>query len=404
MATYQGQIGIGNNVTFSDDPMPGAYDPKTNQPWDTQKDANGNYARWDGVVRKTDSGGLLSDWQQGLSDLAPGLAVGVGAPAAVGGLSSLLAAGGGLGSVPGAAVAGSEYGALPEVAGASGSGGGLGGGLDMSGFMNTGANPSNIFTASPSSLGDLSLNPGAGNIYDLAGANGAASTGISAIDAPGSVVNLSGGGMTLPASFWDNVKSYGPSAMSAVQKFISGGGGGAGGGLADAGGLMALLGKIAPAALGAFGASQQAGQYKDLADKYLAIGAPSRDRYEASFQPGFDLASADPGYKDALAQTTKETLNRLSTGGNPAGSPNAWNQTLTDVNTKLALPALQNYRSMNAGSGGLGALTGAAPAAENAAINANAGVTNAVGAGAANIFNPPQTLADLLKAAKAAGY
>lgn len=341
----------------------------------------------------------------------PGLGV-LGLAGGAAGLSSLLGAG-----AAGAAVTpfdAAELGGgafnLGDIAGASGAGGGTGGGLDMSGFMNTGANPSNIFTASPSSLGDLSLNPGAGNIYDLAGANGAASTGISAIDAPGQMVNLAGGGTTGAQSAvqWlqsgglqQLAKQYGPNVVSMVQKAMGSGGGAGGGGDSD---LMALLGKIAPAALGAFGASQQAGQYKDLADKYLAIGAPSRDRYEASFQPGFDLASADPGYKDALAQTTKETLNRLSTGGNPAGSPNAWNQTLTDVNTKLALPALQNYRSMNAGSGGLGALTGAAPAAENAAINANAGVTNAVGAGAANIFNPPQTLADLLKAAKAAGY
>jgi hypothetical protein len=159
----------------------------------------------------------------------------------------------------------------------------------------------------------------------------------------------------------------------------------------------------APAALGAYGANQQAEAYKELSDKYMGLGAPSRDRYESSFQPGFTMAS-DPGYSDALAQTTKETLHQLSPGGNPAGSPNAWEQTLKDVNAKFAFPALDNYRRTNAGAGGLAALTSAAPGAASAGINADRGVYDAIGAGAADIFSPPRSLSDLLREMKRAGY
>jgi hypothetical protein len=159
----------------------------------------------------------------------------------------------------------------------------------------------------------------------------------------------------------------------------------------------------APAAAGAYGASQQAEAYKELANKYMALGEPSRARYEASFQPGFSMAN-EPGYKDALALTTKETLHALSPSGNPAGSPNAWQQTLQDVNAKFSMPALNEYRRLNAGAGGLASLTAAAPGAASAGINAEKGVYDALGAGAADIFHTPKSLSDILREMRRAGY
>lgn len=160
----------------------------------------------------------------------------------------------------------------------------------------------------------------------------------------------------------------------------------------------------APAAAGAYGASQQAEAYKELANKYMALGEPSRARYEASFQPGFSMAN-EPGFSDALALTTKETLHQLSPEmGNPAGSPNAWAQTLKDVSAKFTMPALNEYRRLNAGAGGLASLTAAAPGAESAGIKAQGGVYDSLGAGLADVFNPPRSLSDILREMRRAGY
>lgn len=159
--------------------------------------------------------------------------------------------------------------------------------------------------------------------------------------------------------------------------------------------LMSAGGKALPGILGAVGASQQANSLSALADKYMSLGAPSRARYEASFAPGFTMAN-EPGYKDALDLTTKATLHGLSVNGNPAQSPNAWDQTLTDINSKFAFPALQNFRNMNSNAGGISSLQTAAPAAATGAINAQGNVFNAIGAAGNDIFNAQPTLAETL--------
>jgi hypothetical protein len=74
--------------------------------------------------------------------------------------------------------------------------------------------------------------------------------------------------------------------------------------------------------------------------------------------------------------------------GNPAGSPNAWEKTLSDVNQKFAYPALQGYRNQNAATGGYGAFSTAAPGVATGAIGAERGIYDSFGAGAANIFSP----------------
>lgn len=167
-----------------------------------------------------------------------------------------------------------------------------------------------------------------------------------------------------------------------------------------------LIAKGAPAALGAVAANNQANSLSALADKYAAYGAPSRARYEASFAPGFSMES-DPGYKDALDQTAKATLHGLSVTGNPSDSPNAWTQTLSDVNSKFAYPALQAYRGGNAAAGGIATGTAAAPGLDTSSINARTNVFNALGAGANDIFNPQpslaQTLAEYQRLLKAQG-
>lgn len=162
------------------------------------------------------------------------------------------------------------------------------------------------------------------------------------------------------------------------------------------------LGTAASTGLGVAGSNQQAGALDALSRRYESYGAPSRARYEASFAPGFTMAS-DPGYSDALDQTTKAFLHKASIGGNPAGSPNAWEQTLKDVNSSFAFPALQAYRGLNANAGGIAGSSATSANFAGGAVNAGRGVYDALGAGAADIFNPKKSLADLMAEFKTAG-
>lgn len=175
---------------------------------------------------------------------------------------------------------------------------------------------------------------------------------------------------------------------TALQRILSGDGTAAD--YADIG-LKAL-----PGVLGAFGASQQSGKLGSLATQFGEYGAPSRARYEASFAPGFTMAS-DPGYQDALDASSKATLHSLSVNGNPAGSPNAWAASLADNNAKFAYPALQNYRSQALNASGIPNYNAAAPGLATGQLQSNANVYNGIGAAIGNVTNPQQSLADILK-------
>src|SRR3546814_17426197 len=108
-----------------------------------------------------------------------------------------------------------------------------------------------------------------------------------------------------------------------------------------------------------------------------------------------------PGYQQSLDTTTDTLLRRLSAKeGNPFGNPGGLTEAMNYINGNLALPTLDNYRRVNAGAGGLAALTSAAPGAATSGIDANANLSNAIGAGAADIFNPPKSLSDILREAK----
>ena len=171
-----------------------------------------------------------------------------------------------------------------------------------------------------------------------------------------------------------------------------------------------IVGKAAPGIIGAFGASEQADAIRDVGDKedarireFMTLGAPSRDRYEASFEPGFDITS-DPALRGAMDTTTDTLLRRLSaTGGNPYGNPGGLMEAEKYVMGNVALPYLQNYRNQNASTGGYGAFnTTAAGGGDTtklnlAGINADAGILGGLGDAASSIFTPRSSLDQLLK-------
>src|SRR3990167_3725419 len=165
------------------------------------------------------------------------------------------------------------------------------------------------------------------------------------------------------------------------------------GGNAQNADYLELLGRVAPAALGAYASNQQANSLENIANKYAEYGAPSRARYEGSFAPGFTMAS-DPGYQDALDQSASAAWRAGSMGGNPAGNPAALSEILDRLYKGTAYPALQNYRTGNASAGGIASGTAAAPSLDQSAIGARTNVYNAFGAGIADVMNKPKSLAE----------
>ena len=158
------------------------------------------------------------------------------------------------------------------------------------------------------------------------------------------------------------------------------------------------LAAFGPAAIGALGANKQADNLKDLADKYMAFGAPSRGRYEGSYAPGFSM-SQDPGFSDMIDQGSQGILRQLSAKGNPYGNPASITQATDYVTKNVAYPALTQYRSQYAATGGLAAFNTAAPGMDAGAASAQTNWMGPLAAGLQNYLNPPKTmsLSDLLK-------
>ena len=183
-----------------------------------------------------------------------------------------------------------------------------------------------------------------------------------------------------------------PGGMSALQKILNG--------TATASDYASIAGTALSTALGMYNSSNQTNALKDLSAQYLQLGQPSRQRYEASYKPGFTMMN-EPGYADALNSTSDALLRKLSaTSGNPYGSPGGLIEATKAVNASLALPALQNYRNQNAATGGYSAFNTAAPGVAGAAINSQGGALTNLAGGISDILNPrPQslTLADLLR-------
>lgn len=159
---------------------------------------------------------------------------------------------------------------------------------------------------------------------------------------------------------------------------------------------LSVGGNVAATGLGVAGSRNAANAYNNLASQYMAFGAPSRGRYEASMTPGFDPNSI-PGYAGAVDTASKGVLARLAaTGGNPWGNPGGLIEANKQIISGTALPAIQQYQNQNAATGGYGAFNTAAPAAANAGVGANAGVYNAVGSGLAGLTNPQPSIYDTL--------
>lgn len=174
-----------------------------------------------------------------------------------------------------------------------------------------------------------------------------------------------------------NLVNSGASGASALSRLFSGD--------ATAADYASLLGTIGQAGLGIAAGLQQSNSTSALGDRILNMGAPSLARYEASFQPGFDIFQ-QPGYQQALDTSWDTGLRKLSTQGNPFGDPGALTEANKSIMGSLGLPALQNYRETNRAAG-----FGNVPqyaALGSQAIGQQGGAWEAAGAGLENLLNP----------------
>lgn len=152
--------------------------------------------------------------------------------------------------------------------------------------------------------------------------------------------------------------------------------------------LLSGAGTLLSGAAGADASRSYYNTLSDLAKNQWEVGAPSRARYEASMQPGFDPTTI-PGYKGLLDSTWKGALSGLSaTGGNPFGNPGGLIQATSDVQNKTAAPFLLNYQNQNANTGAIGALAGGYAGSQSNAAGASGAVNNSLSGTLASLLNP----------------
>jgi hypothetical protein len=147
--------------------------------------------------------------------------------------------------------------------------------------------------------------------------------------------------------------------------------------------------------LGLFGANQQAGAFGDLANKYLDMGQPYRDKLLASYQPGFSMAD-QPDFQNALDIGAQAAARATSAKvGNPVGNPGAYSEMEKYISGSLALPALNTYRSQLGTFGQFG--TNQAGTAQMGEIQSQGGMYDALGYGLGKLTQPKNPYEDMMK-------
>ena len=166
-------------------------------------------------------------------------------------------------------------------------------------------------------------------------------------------------------------------------------------GTATASDWASVLGTVGATGLGLAGANAQANALKDVYNQQMTLGQPYRDRLNASYQPGFNLAQSDPAYQGALDTAAQAAARATSAqSGNPVGNPGAYAEMQKYITNSTALPYLQNYRSQLGTFGQLG--TNTAGAAALGGAQSQGGTYNALGYGLGQLTQPDNPFKGLL--------
>ena len=193
-------------------------------------------------------------------------------------------------------------------------------------------------------------------------------------------LNLSAGAAS--SSGWlDTIKNYITSNPGSTANTLKS--------LLGSGDLSKVLGSLGAAGLGAYASNKQTNALEQQAQRYEGYGAPYRQKLSDLYKDPTSFLSS-PEVRVPVDQGTSSLMRSLSTQGNPFGSGNALQQGQSYASDQL-FGKLGQEKDRLAGFGGLSSYNQAAPQASTNAINSGANTWNAVGAGANNIFNPPQT-------------
>jgi hypothetical protein len=297
------------------------------------------------------AGGLLGGAGEGAALGGEGVAA---SGAAGAGFTDAAAAGAsGLGETIGASefgLSGATAGNLAGTGGLSSSAGlGLGSGSGAGGIgLGSGAAGAAAMGAGSGALLTPALAAGAGigaGAYGLGSGGG----GLTAAESMGGVATGGAGAPSVP-----------PGSGSLASRILDG--------TATTADYLQGLGTVGSAALGLYGQNKQIDALSANADKYLAMGAPYRDRLNASYAPGFSMAD-QPDFQNALDVGAQAAARATSARvGNPTGNPGAYADMQKYISGSLALPQLNNYRSQLGTFGQLG--TNTAGSSDTAAAGA----------------------------------
>lgn len=156
-----------------------------------------------------------------------------------------------------------------------------------------------------------------------------------------------------------------------------------------------VLGAGGSSLLGVLGSNAQADAYGDVAQQYLGLGAPFREKLLQSYQPGFSMAD-QPDFQNALDVGAQAAARATSARvGNPVDNPGAYAEMQKYITGSLALPQLNTYRSQLGSFGQLG--TNVAGTASMGEAGQAGGAYDAIGAGLASLTRPKSPYEDLLK-------
>lgn len=311
------------------------------------------------------SPGLLKDFiLQGAGLLAGGY-----------GLESLTASGfGGLGGAGGA-----------EAAAPAFTGGASGG--TIAGAASGGGSLAGLTAAEAAALGGGgALAAGAGGGADLA-AQQAIDGSMQSIYDAAAAAGVPGYDAALASGVANTATNVAGAASNALGRIIDG--------TATSSDWTQVLGGAGSALLGVAGSNAQADAYSDVANKYLALGAPYRDKLTASYAPGFSMAD-QPDFQNALDVGAQAAARATSARvGNPVDNPGAYAEMQKYITGSLALPQLNTYRSQLGSFGGLGVNT-AGTASMGGASQAG-GMYDAIGSGLASLTKPKNPYEDMFK-------
>lgn len=277
--------------------------------------------------------------------------------------------------------------------------GGLGGGAAV------GAEAAPVFTGGASGGTITGAASGGGALSGLTAAEMAALGGGGALAAEAGAAGgdiaaqqaIDGSAQTIyDAAAGAGVPTYDPALVSGVGSAATTAGAGTAlsrllDGTATSADYAQLLGTVGGSVLGAVGSNAQADAYSDVANKYLALGAPYRDKLAASYQPGFSMAD-QPDFQNALDVGAQAAARATSAKvGNPVDNPGAYAEMQKYITGSLALPQLNTYRSQLGSFGQLG--TNTAGTNDTQAAGQTSGMYNALGYGLGQLTQP-QSLSD----------